>query len=206
MSRSTDSPPTEEPEGAARVQEAQEVTGPQDTGRRRGRRLLGSRPAYPKRRAGGIMTIRVRPYLPAELARRMAQRCVVDRITISAAVTAAVEQWVDDTSDRMLILRRLDRLGRAIERIHRDTEFHSKAFSVFMHTWLVHTRSVAPQDRAAALESAKKRYRDIVNQVVDEFSDGSRFIDDLPKEALTNDAELDAILARADTGQKKERP
>jgi hypothetical protein len=115
-------------------------------------------------------------------------------------------QWVDDTSDRTLLLRRLDRLGRALERHHRDAEFHSKAFSVFMHTWLVHTRSVAPQDRAAALESAKKRYRELVQQVVEEFSDGSRFIDDLPQEPLANDAELDAVLAKADRGAKKETP
>lgn len=156
-----------------------------------------------KRRAPGQPMMRIRPYVPAPLAKRLAQRCIAHQITVSAAVTAAVEQWVDDTSDRVLILRRLDRLGRALERAHRDADFHAKAFAVFMVTYLVHTRSVPPQDRAAALESAKKRYQEILHQVVDEFSDGSRFVDELPREVLANDAELEAILARS-SGEGKE--
>ena len=158
----------------------------------RDRRRVGGRDNVPKRL--------VRGYLPRELAHQLAQRSIADRITISAAMTAAVEQWVNGTSDRALLFRRLDRLGRAIERCHREAEFHAKAFSVFMHTWLVHTKSVAPADRAAALESAEKRYREIVKQVVGEFADGSRFIDDLPQEPVANDAELDAILATTNVG------
>jgi hypothetical protein len=141
-----------------------------------------------------------------ELVHQLTQRCVTDRITVSAAVTAAVEQWVGGASDRALILRRLDRLGSAIERQHRDAEFHAKAFAIFVHTWLLHTRSVAPQDRAAAMESAKMRYRQIVKQVVDEFSNGSRFIDDLPKEMVADDAELDAILGQSETSKRVGAP
>jgi hypothetical protein len=208
MHKSSDSLRDEESEDAARAQESRNDIGSgraqSDPGR--ATRPRGIRVSYPRRRASGLVTVRVRPYLPTELAKSLVQRCVADRITLSAAVTAAVEQWVDGTSDRTLIMKRLDRLGRAIERSHRDAEFHSKAFSVFMHTWLVHTRSVAPQDRAAALESAKKRFGEMVTQVVKEFSDGRRFIDDLPQEPVAHDAELDAILAKAEAGKKRERP
>jgi hypothetical protein len=142
MHTSSDSLRDKESEDGARTQESRGDIRSEcgENGPGRVARPRGSRASYPTRRAAGLVTVRVRPYLPTELAKSLVRRCVAGRITLSAAVTAAVEQWVDGTSDRMLIMKRPDRLGRAVERSHRDAEVHSKAFSVFMHTWCDESR------------------------------------------------------------------
>jgi hypothetical protein len=41
---------------------------------------------------------------------------------------------------------------------------------------------------------AESRYRQFVEHVSEEFSGGRRFLDDLSREVVANDAELDAIV------------
>jgi hypothetical protein len=150
-----------------------------------------------KRRRSASSRVRLQPYLTPELAKRLKLRCAASGMTESAGIAAAIEQWIDDASDRTLLFRRLDRLGRALERLHRDEGFLAEAFSVFVRIWLAHTPSLPEEGRSAARASAEGRYRQFVQHVVQEFSGGRRFIDDLPEERVADDAELGAILAKA---------
>ena len=140
--------------------------------------------------------VRKQPYLLPEIAKRLRLHCAANGMTESAGIAAAIEQWVDGTSDRTLLLRRLDRLGRALERLQRDEGFHSEAFALFVRAWFAHTPSLPEDRRGAALASAEGRYRQFVQHVVQEFAGGRRFVDDLPKEPVANDKELDAILSK----------
>lgn len=54
--------------------------------------------------------------------------CAATNATETAVVEAALRLHLDGTSDRTLLFRRLDRLGRAVERSHRDLELLSEAF------------------------------------------------------------------------------
>ncbi len=71
---------------------------------------------------------RLVPRVPAELAQRLANVCAATNATETAVVEAALRLHLDGTSDRTLLFRRLDRLGRAVERSHRDLELLSEAF------------------------------------------------------------------------------
>ena len=62
-----------------------------------------------------------------------------------------------------------------------------------------HTPSLPEDRRSAALASAEGRYRQFVEQVVQEFAGGRRFIDDLPQEPVAYDTELGANLMKVDT-------
>ncbi|HEV3193039.1 MAG TPA: hypothetical protein VGY54_21175, partial [Polyangiaceae bacterium] len=55
-----------------------------------------------------------------ELAKRLAEYSAASGVASSTVVQAALQQYLDRTSDTALILRRLDRLGRADARAHRD--------------------------------------------------------------------------------------
>ncbi|MGD0679094.1 MAG: hypothetical protein ABSC94_27145 [Polyangiaceae bacterium] len=143
--------------------------------------------------------VRLQPYLEPVLAGRMEKYCAASGATESAVVAAALRQYLDGTSDATLLLRRLDRLGRAVERIHRDVEFLSEAFAVFVRVWFAHTPTVPESGRNAARESAESRYRQFVEHVAEQFSGGRRFLDELPGESMGHGGELTALRTAAET-------
>jgi len=142
---------------------------------------------------------RLVPRVPAELAQRLAEVCASTNATESAVVEAALRQHLDGTSDRTLLFRRLDRLGRALQRSQRDLELLSEAFGVFVQLWFAHTPSVDEGEKKSARRDAESRYTRFLEHVTWRFSGGRRFLDDLPREAIADDAELVA-LAKKDIG------
>lgn len=137
--------------------------------------------------------VRLLPYVPAELAECLASLCAATNVTESAVVEGALRQYLDGTSDKMLILRRLDRLGRAVERDHRDLQLLCEAFAVYMRVWFAHTPRMPEDGKRSARMDAESRYKQFVEHVSQQFSGGRRFLDDLPHEVVADDAELDAM-------------
>ena len=74
-----------------------------------------------------------------------------------------------------LVLRRLDRLGRADDRVHRDIELLSASFAVFVRLWFAHTPSLREEAKPAAREDAESRYQQFKDYVAQEFMGGRRF-------------------------------
>jgi hypothetical protein len=122
--------------------------------------------------------------------------CAASGIAECTVIAAGVEQYLDGTSDSTLVLRRLDRLGRAIARMHRDQELLAEAFSSFIQLWFAHMPSVADEDKPEARATAESRYKHFVEHVVEQFSGGRRFLDDLPRETVAKDDELTALAER----------
>ncbi|MGD0679505.1 MAG: hypothetical protein ABSC94_29295 [Polyangiaceae bacterium] len=154
--------------------------------------------------------VRLQSYLEAALAERLDQFCAAIHATESAVVAAAIRQYLDGTSDATLYLRRLDRLGRAVARGQRDLELLSEAFAVFIRLWFAHTPPVPESSKRSARESAGSRFRQFVEHVAEQFSGGSRFLDDLPRESIGHDAELAALRTggemRSGGGQDQRGP
>ena len=148
--------------------------------------------------------VRLVPYVPAELGERVVAACASSGVTESAVVEAALRQYLDGTSDRTLLLRRLDRLGRAVERDHRDLELLTETFAVYMRLWFAHTPSIPEDGKHAARMTAESRYRQFVQHVAEQFSGGRRFLDDLPHEVVAEDAEME-IAGGAATGANSGR-
>jgi hypothetical protein len=116
--------------------------------------------------------------------------CASSGVTESAVVEAALRQYLDGTSDKTLLLRRLDRLGRAVERDHRDLEILTETFAVFIRLWFAHTPSIPEDGKNAARMTAETRYRQFVKHVAEQYSGGRRFLDDLPHDDVLSDADL----------------
>jgi hypothetical protein len=138
--------------------------------------------------------VRLLPYVPVELAERVVHVCSSSGVTESAVVEGALRQYLDGTGDKALLLRRLDRLGRAVERDHRELELLSEAFAVFIRLWFAHTPRVPDDAKSSARLSAESRYKQFVEHVAQQFSGGRRFLDDLPREMIADDAKLDEIV------------
>jgi hypothetical protein len=113
--------------------------------------------------------IRIHPYVEAALAKRLSEYSSAIGAT-SAVVQAAVREYLDQTSDAPLVLRRLDRLGRAVAHIQRDLELLSGAFGFWLKLWFARKPS-APE---GAMASAESRYRQFVDYLGKQFSGGHR--------------------------------
>ncbi len=144
-----------------------------------------------------VRRVRVYTRLTDTLRDRLTGYCEASGIAERAVFEAALQQYIDGTSDMTLVLRRLDRLGRAGERMHRDLELLSEAFAVFVRLWFAHTPSVPADAKPVARSTAESRYKQFVEHVVQQFSGGRRFLDDLPREVVADDGELTAVVERS---------
>jgi hypothetical protein len=138
---------------------------------------------------------RLHPYVDAALAGRLRAHCAAGGFTESAAVQQALLQYLDRTGDTTLILRRLDRLDRACARTHQDLEILSEAFAVWMKIWFAHTPTIDEDAKHLARRSAESRFGQFVEHVAQRFENGHRFLDDFPREPISDEAELTRIRA-----------
>ncbi len=126
---------------------------------------------------------RIRPYLSDTTYKRFKKYCKTNQKTESAVVEAALQDYLDQTSDVTLFYRRLDRHQRALDRMHRDLEILSEAFGVYTQAWFTHTPKMSDAEKSSAYHQGKSRYVQFVERVAKQYTGGHRFIDDLPKDA-----------------------
>jgi hypothetical protein len=150
-------------------------------------------------KVGRKQRTRLHPYVDTAVAERFARFRATHGLTESAAVQAAMCQFLDGTTDAALVMRRLDRLGRATERSHRDNEVLSLAFTLWMKLWFAHTPNVAEDAQPFAKASAEARHREFLQHVAEQYSGGHRFIDDLPHEIIADNSELTKLAQSAPT-------
>jgi hypothetical protein len=147
--------------------------------------------------------VRLQSYVEPAFADRVNHYFVAMGVSESAIVKTSLDQYLGTTADAKVLLRRLDRLGRAVARSQRDLQVLSHAFGVFTRLWLAHTPRLQEEAKPGARVDAESRYRQFVEHVSEEFSGGRRFLDDLSREMVANDAELDAIVDNSNGSPEK---
>jgi hypothetical protein len=141
--------------------------------------------------------VRLQPYVDAPLAKQLAAYSAATGKTTSFVVQAALRQYLDRTDDRMLLLGRLNRLGRAWDRTQRDLEIHMEAFAVYVKLWFAHTPNIPDDGKDYARRTAESRFAQYQEYVVEQFQGGRRFVDDLPREVIADEAELSRMASEA---------
>ena len=141
----------------------------------------------------------IHPVISIELYRRAKAYCARRGISMGALVEAALRQYLDDSADPTLILSRLDRTGRGIEKLRRDVELLSEFQSVFVRWWFAHTPQIADSERRDAQRVASKRFEQMLDYTAKRFAAGHRLTDDLVTEKLADDEELAAFAARGES-------
>ena len=116
---------------------------------------------------------RIHPYVTPELAHRLTTYCAAKGITESAAVQAAVEDHLDgEAKDNEVIIRRLDRLGRASLGHQRDLALMTESFGLFLRMWFAFVPQMAEGDKPAADSLSARRYRQFVDSVSKQLATG----------------------------------
>ncbi len=96
------------------------------------------------------------------------------------------------------------RLRRAWEHTQRDLELQMEAFAIYVKLWFAHTPQIADSAKDYARTTAESRFAEFQEYLVEQYEGGRRFVDDLPREVIADEAELtrmasDAPAARTGT-------
>lgn len=112
------------------------------------------------------------PKLTNELETLAARR----KVSKSAIVEAALASYLSpDGADQKeaAIVRRLDRLTRAIERLERDQTISTEAVALFVKFWLTTTPPLPDAMRDAAQAKGRERYEGFVEALGRRLAKGS---------------------------------
>ncbi len=142
----------------------------------------------------------IHPYLPIELHKRLQAYCAARDVTETSVIQAALQDYLDDSSDKTLLMRRLDRISRALDRVGRDQDITAETIAVFVQVWLGFAPKLEGSEREAAKLSGRSRYQQFIEEVARRYSAGTRLVDDIVKENLVDQSELEGVVA-ADKGK-----
>ncbi len=97
------------------------------------------------------------PALSGELEALAVRRKVSKSQIVEAAIAAFLSPDGADQCEAAIV-RRLDRLSRAVERLERDVAIGNEAVALFVKFWLTTTPPLPDEMREAAQASGKERY------------------------------------------------
>jgi hypothetical protein len=129
----------------------------------------------------------IHPRLPAEITNRIRVFAASKGSSQSSVIEAALATYLDDSGERAVILRRLDRLAHAVRKIDRDVAIVADAFSVFVEIWLSHTTRIPDHERIKAEQTAQKRFLHFRELLGGRLATGRSFIADLVREGRVRD-------------------
>jgi hypothetical protein len=140
-------------------------------------------------------------YVNPELSDRLKAYCASTNTTESAVVEAALREYLTGTSAQAAMLRRLDRLDRAVQRVHRDATFYGEALGEYLRVWYAYTPELPDAGKREASLRSTVRYQAFVRQLAARLSGGRSLIaelvrdDDDSGERDARSRELDRVRA-----------
>ncbi|MEM9962919.1 MAG: CopG family transcriptional regulator [Pseudomonadota bacterium] len=112
------------------------------------------------------------PVLSAELEALAARRKLSKSQIVEAALAAFLSPDGADQREAAIV-RRLDRLTRAIERLERDVTIGNEAMALFVRFWLTSTPPLPDTMRDAAQATGRERYEAFVETLGRRLAKGS---------------------------------
>jgi hypothetical protein len=144
-----------------------------------------------------VLKQQIHPYLPADLHQRFRAYCAARQVTESSVVQGALIDYLDDTRDAELILRRLDRNNRGVDRLRRDQELLFEFLGHWIQIWYAYTPELPSNERPQAQQSGRRRYEQLVDYVSRRIASGERLVHALVRESVADPAELAAAADQA---------
>ena len=142
----------------------------------------------------------IKPYVTPEARRLLKTYCLGKRMSESSVVETALREYLGDTHDSVLLMRRLDRNDRNVERAHRDLGILTELFASFLRVWYAHTPPLREADKDTAQRTAKFRYEQLIDHVAERVKGGRGLNLEAMVAALGDKKELAAAAAASATG------
>lgn len=101
-----------------------------------------------------------------------ARRMKRSKSEIVAAALAAYLSPDSDEAAEAAVVRRLDRVGRALERLERDVTISNEATALFVKAWLTATPSLSAGDQRAQNAKGQERYAGFLDALTRRLASG----------------------------------
>ena len=72
-----------------------------------------------------------------------------------------------------------------------------EGFAIYVKLWFAHTPCIADNAKDSARRTAESRFAQFQEYLVEQFQGGRRFVDDLPREIIADEAELSRMASDA---------
>ena len=117
--------------------------------------------------------IRIQPYLPPDLFRKLRAYAAAHSDTVTAVIIAAVREYLErDEVEDALLVRRLDGVTQAIGQLQRDVDTLAAGFGRFVRIALFS----APDNLSdQAIRRAEALYTGFLERVHEQLRDGVKF-------------------------------
>jgi predicted transcriptional regulator len=136
--------------------------------------------------------IRLNVYFDPDLFDQLEATATSRRVPMTHIVEAALASFLtpDEADQReAALVRRLDRMTRAIERFERDQEITGEALALFIRFWLSAIPPVQDDLREAAMAQGKERYTGFVETLARRLAKGSTLAKELSRDLKGNEAD-----------------
>lgn len=128
------------------------------------------------------------PALSTELEALAARRKLSKSQIVEAALAAFLSPDGADQREAAIV-RRLDRLTRAIERLERDVTIGNEAMALFVRFWLTSTPPLPDTMRDAAQATGRERYEGFVEALGRRLAKGRTLIKEVSEETADDKPE-----------------
>jgi hypothetical protein len=136
----------------------------------------------------------IHPYLSDEIYGRFKAFAAATGLTESQIAEEALRIHLDQSNDKLRILRRLGKIERRMVREQRDLRILIDSFGAFVFSWLAHTPEIPAASKDLAARTAERRMTDFTNYVTRLVTSNRRFLGNLVDEDPAEDQELvDAV-------------
>ena len=123
--------------------------------------------------------------LDAELVRLVAERAQQRRLTRTEIVEAAIASLLTPDHDERLeamVTRRLDRMGRQLDRIEWQGELVGETLALLVRHWLTNSAPLPDEALAAAQATGKRRWEAFVEALARRMESGPKMRDELSQD------------------------
>ena len=135
-------------------------------------------------------TFRLPPDLMTKLSDYAARKGVSQSMIVEAALASHLSP---DGADRLeaALARRLDRIGRNLERLERHVDISNEALAVFVRFWLTSTPLLPDNSVAAAQAKGRERYEGFVEALGRRLARGRKLADEVVRDVSVSDSQPD---------------
>lgn len=135
-------------------------------------------------------TFRLPPDLMIKLSDYAARKGVSQSMIVEAALASHLSP---DGADRLeaALARRLDRIGRHLERLERHIDISNEALAVFVRFWLTSTPPLPDSSAAAAQIKGRERYEGFVEALGRRLARGKKLADEISQDVAAKRSEQD---------------
>ena len=117
---------------------------------------------------------------------RARQRGTTKTEVVEAALTTLLLPQDQDRAEALLI-RRLDRLGRLLERLEWHTDLTNETLALFVRHWLTSTAPLPDDALAAAQATGKRRWEGFVDALAKRMDGGAKLAAELSRGEAQSD-------------------